>query len=1844
MKILCAPILVILSYFSWSGETNLYKVTLNEKIDSSDLIFTGMVISQYSEWNTDHSLIITISDVQLVSVFKGATNKGVIRVKTFGGKVGNDMMITSSLLDLSDKDYGMFFCSEEEHSALYTVYSSKQGFIKYLNGQAIAPFYNAEISELEKVVQTEVGALSAVIGSNTPTPVPVSVVSNLSFSPPILTSGTGSLLTLSGSGFGTVGPDTLHYVAFANADNGGAPSYIAPSTSSYVSWTDTMIVVQVPTPAGTGPIKIFIDSVAQYTSSELIIPWAILNSGNNVIPSLVNLNGSGGQTWTFNSNMLSSGADPFNRAFDSWKCATGVNWIISGSTTSISAPNAVDGYNIVARGSVPSGVLGVTYNYYTSCNGTDWYVYAQDMIFRNTGVSWYYATGTPNGWQYDFESVALHELGHAHLLGHVVENQDPLYYAIGQGVAQRDLSFYNIVAGNFIMGISGVQNPCPPTPMIQNLPATCSVPPLTDAWMLEPSDPLTNSICFGFSDVKISFTNAAIDTITQVIINWSVNGNLQTPTVWNGSIGPNEFVNDYIVGSYDFQDSLYAVEVWFNQVNGQQEMNSANDTLYLAFNPIPCSPDNAAIANLDYFDPTTCHTSENIVIDLINTGTNALTSCWVYFSANGITVDSVQWTGSINPSDTVQNISIGFNTIFYPSVNIMVWISSTNGFEDSYHANDTINYFFAPYRLNGTYAVGGSQPDFQDLSDAVQLLNDYGICGDVVLNVRSGNYSGNFYFDSIPSNSSSFKVTIQSEAGDSDSVHYYYNTTPFATSNFMEFDSTKNVIIKDLSFHFDAASFYEELIYIGNGASDLTFDGLFLDLSDINYVDNQTAKKAVYIYGNTPSGNRPCNDLTFVNNRIEYGANAFYFLDGATISSGIFPKGLLIENNTILNQSNRCIELYGGKGTVLRNNVFNSENIYNNTSSYYPQTYFSECQDSLILEGNIFHYTGQREVLFIENCMNTATNNIKVINNTMNLTSVSSDKNAVKVSNSGYIDFFNNTIISHANAPFAMSGATMFISICDSVSLINNHLVNYNDALAIRIENTPISGNYNNIYTSTGNILSNINGVNSNSLSQHQANTGLDANSISEDPLLPGNFYLIPTNFSIDNSGTPLSSVVTDIDGVIRNPLTPDIGAYEFQQYDYDIGVLGSPINGGYACSGTNTDIYIDVCNFGIQDIDSFYVYININNFSYDSVLINQYIAAGDTANVLVGAYLLNGSLSNTINTETALPNGIADSAVLNNLNSFNVSMQLNGSYTVGGAGTDFIYLNDAVDYLNQAGVCGPVIFNITDGTYNGLSVTQMTISAYPGMSSNNPVTFQSQSMDSSMVSMNLTDPAFVLNNVEYMNFKHLSFYPSDAFDYILTLNTASHINVSNCSFNNGRIYASNDAIEQIEIEKSLFLNAAGIYFTNNSAPGDSIYIHDNVFQNGSRIDFDGPYNFSIDHNVFELTGNNRGVYLDECNHFDITHNKWLASDGGPLIQNCTSIGGANLVANNFFRSYEVGLDVNNSDSVFIINNSFYQYTQPPYTSITGCVTLLNNTNVLFMNNILSSVRPGAIVYLGAADTASFEPNNNIYFKNPDSVIRIFGGNNDYISWSQWQEQGKDMASFYANPYYLSAGDLHIDNLVIADSNAVAYPFVQDDIDGDLRDFNYPDIGADEIDLNYSTLHNIKLVNILEPDTNICAGADSMVITVTNFSIFPVDSFVVISALNSFPLDSVWIFQSMQPGDTIIVNMGQFDFIQNTMYVLDIKTTWPNNQIDNYELDNTQQTEYIYYDNLQIVSVPLSDCSTDYELIVPNFPYDSILWSTGSTNDIITITPPGTYSVTVTGGQGCVVTANITLN
>ena len=498
VSLIIALLFSLISAEQLLAQASLREIPLQQQVETSGLILEGKVISQESFWDLDSRNIYTSNVVEVHKIFKGEKVE-YIEVITLGGVVGLTAQKSSHSLQLSVNKLGVFMLNASNKSSIqskgvnkrYEAYSGLQGFYNYnvvsntasnvfkLHKDIEASFYKKiENITQQKALVVKAGTLVIQKSKNINSSKSLLAVAITNIAPTSIIAGEKALLTITGSGFGA----TKGTVSFANADDGGGT--FIDALDSEVTWSDTSISVEVPADAGTGGVKVtHATDATDATSAVLTITHAeqnVITGGTAYQVQHVNDNGSGGYTWEmftdfFDDTEHSGAKAAFEAALDDWRCETKINWIVSGTATTTDVVGVdADGTNVVRfdNGSeLEVGVLGRCTSWYSGCGtgGTpdiNWFVSELDIVFDDA-IDWYFGSGLPAFTEYDFYSVALHELGHGHQLGHVIDGtvdgnnlDDVMHYAISNSEQQRMLTSDNIAGGNSVQDRSTALVPC----------------------------------------------------------------------------------------------------------------------------------------------------------------------------------------------------------------------------------------------------------------------------------------------------------------------------------------------------------------------------------------------------------------------------------------------------------------------------------------------------------------------------------------------------------------------------------------------------------------------------------------------------------------------------------------------------------------------------------------------------------------------------------------------------------------------------------------------------------------------------------------------------------------------------------------------------------------------------------------------------------------------------------------------------------------------------------------------------------------------------------------------------------------------------------------------------------------------------------------------------------------------------------------------------------------------------------------------------------------------------------------------------------------------------------------
>jgi hypothetical protein len=471
-----------------SGQCALYELALEERVNRSLLVAEGRVISQSSFWNSGHTHIYTSSTVEIYKVFKGSLQASVIDIITRGGVADQDMEIISGLLELKEGEEGIFMCVPfPEIPGKYKVYGSSQGFLKYDEGMLRArdPFrvYPAgndgiyrEIRRITGRPWEEIKPVPANTRQERYAQARAPLIS--SFKPSRISGGTQSILTIYGDGFGFL----RGTVYFTDPDAGSR--FVSVPPSQYIMWTDDSIKVEVPTKAGSGLIRVTNGNTGLSSNSltALTVPFTQTNiSGISGIPAgayHIDQHGTGGYVWRMNTgfNQNPAAKSSFIRAFNGWKCLSYINWTLGPVTNENNSGE--DGVNVITFDetgqSLEPGVLGSCFSFYKGCAGNNWVVTEMDIVFASSPsvFKWYFGTAGPTTDEIDFETVALHELGHGQQLGHVTTSSDLMFYSLSRGV-KRNISADDTEGARYIMQRNRYGAVCTEQAMIPLTPENC---------------------------------------------------------------------------------------------------------------------------------------------------------------------------------------------------------------------------------------------------------------------------------------------------------------------------------------------------------------------------------------------------------------------------------------------------------------------------------------------------------------------------------------------------------------------------------------------------------------------------------------------------------------------------------------------------------------------------------------------------------------------------------------------------------------------------------------------------------------------------------------------------------------------------------------------------------------------------------------------------------------------------------------------------------------------------------------------------------------------------------------------------------------------------------------------------------------------------------------------------------------------------------------------------------------------------------------------------------------------------------------------------------------------------
>jgi len=299
-------------------------------------------------------------------------------------------------------------------------------------------------------------------------------------------------MVIQGSGFG----NQAGYIQLPHAGSGGTTLTSLEYATDLIYWTDTEIRFKIPKNAGTGNMILLSKNQVTIGTAPITIKWSLMPlyyKASDEMPyrhrsHFVDRNEVGGYHFEISTSFAANtGAfTAFERALTTWQCATNVNWELGNNTTRKIGKDGVS--VIVMSDTLDYGVLGVASCRYKGSGSTCpdfssfWRVNEIDIAFADVsilpeGTNWNFSENAPAFHEYDFETIVLHELGHAHGLAHVIESSSVMHFSVRHGEMKRTIGTHELEGATYKMDHSTAAN-CSSRhdPMMELPNAPCATP------------------------------------------------------------------------------------------------------------------------------------------------------------------------------------------------------------------------------------------------------------------------------------------------------------------------------------------------------------------------------------------------------------------------------------------------------------------------------------------------------------------------------------------------------------------------------------------------------------------------------------------------------------------------------------------------------------------------------------------------------------------------------------------------------------------------------------------------------------------------------------------------------------------------------------------------------------------------------------------------------------------------------------------------------------------------------------------------------------------------------------------------------------------------------------------------------------------------------------------------------------------------------------------------------------------------------------------------------------------------------------------------------------------------
>lgn len=575
-----------------------------------------------------------------------------------------------------------------------------------------------------------------------------------------------------------------------------------------------------------------------------------------------------------------------------------------------------------------------------------------------------------------------------------------------------------------------------------------------------------------------------------------------------------------------------------------------------------------------------------------------------------------------------------------------------------------------PY--DGEYTIGTSGR-FASFKIAIDSITERGVLDTVIFKVLNGNYNEQMVLPQIPNVSENAVIIFEANSGNADDVVVTFD--PSSTNNYIvKFEGSDYITFRNITFQSGNTADSRIFVFEGKCESINISNNKILGRSELTSTENDAV---FYAKENSPI----LHKISINNNIISNGSYGIFFENNSSesgtemfISENIFNcyfQGAYLKYFVAPKIENNLIEFSAADGTGINIQYCSSAASYG----------FNVANNQIYAD----NYANLKGAIYIAYSDATASFPGKIVNNAVRVGIDNSTRSiGIFLTNSDNINIYHNTVNITSNQIISVSGSkdlVFYSTASNNLNIVNNNFVikgnvenrSFAYGYAIYIADGTIGTcDYNNLY-SPGKFLAYWQGTACGTLNDWKTTSGKGAHSVSYFPAFRGKNNLKMKSTWLDNKGTPLTSVTSDIDSIARNVSNPDIGAYE---YDHSV----EPITTG-------------TYNVGVGQ-----TYPSLD--SLVNTLLERGISGSVTFNLVAGTYSNTNIILKDIPGTNANDTVVIQSFSGSNENTIISGIQsINANYLFALNGADYLSFKDLT--FNSGGTTYARVLNIDGNAQN---------------------------------------------------------------------------------------------------------------------------------------------------------------------------------------------------------------------------------------------------------------------------------------------------------------------------------------------------------------------------------------------------------------------------------------------------------------------------------------------------------------------------------------------------------------